>query len=377
MELQHYFEPFKGQVAKLSGFAPGEALGQQVAFFKGESDWFGLEGIKVVVLGLDQQADLLRYHLYALRGFEQTAWLGDAGNLKGRSLNDRYRALRDALSWFRKRGQVVLLLGGSQDYTPAILKGMADAQMQPRVNLAVADHRFDLEPGAPDLSPQGWLSYLLQEEAKLLGELSILGWQRYLVSPWQESFLTQEYAHLLRLGDLRGKGFDEVEVVLRGSDFLGVDMGVVKGQPLFPGTVAPNGLEPHEACRMFWYAGMSPRLSVSALFALPEGQANEALLGAEVVWHFFDGYLGRQPDYPEEESGRYKKYLVPLEALDEPLCFVRNLQNDRWWMQTGVQAEDVYLPCSRSDFRLALRNMLPERLWRFLMRRDEIRQAGL
>jgi hypothetical protein len=89
------------------------------------------------------------------------------------------------------------------------------AQMQPRVNLAVADHRFDLEPGAPDLSPQGWLSYLLQEEAKLLGELSILGWQRYLVSPWQESFLTQEYAHLLRLGDLRGKGFDEVEVVLR------------------------------------------------------------------------------------------------------------------------------------------------------------------
>ena len=63
---------------------------------------------------------------------------------------------------------------------------------------------------------------------------------------------------------------------------------------------------------------------ITGIFEMPVGDSgdNNAMLAGQLVWHFLDGFAGRAADQPDEASGTYRKYVVPVEAFDEQLYFV-------------------------------------------------------
>lgn len=389
MDIVHYFEPYKGSVQSIPGVSSEEAFGSQVSFFKGQSDWFVSFKGKVVIMGVpesrnatdnkgcEQAPDAIRSFLYALSAFSDPTLIGDAGNIRGNSLNDRYQALQEAIAFFNARGVVVLVLGGTQDLTVSMVRGLLQGHPETPVSLAVGDAMLDIDIRGDDFSSRSWLSYLLKEFNHRVDDLVVFGTQKYLISNKQEKYLKERFFEILRLGELRGEAVSQVEVPLRDAQIVSLDFRMIKGQPQFAdGIDSPHGLEPYDACRVMRYGGMSDQIAAAGIFEVPAEGGREAncILAAEMAWHFVDGFYGRFNDSPEEDSDRYKKYVVPVEGMDEPLLFFRNIRNERWWFKAPSGVSNEVLACSREDYRQALRNEIPGKWWRLFMRssyRDE------
>lgn len=383
MDIIHYFEPYKGVVQSLPGVTAEEALGSQVLFYKGQSDWFVNFSGKVVIIGVPEARnstdnrgcahapDAIRAYLYAFSGFSEQAAIGDAGNIRGNSLNDRYQALQETITFFNQRGVVVLVLGGSQDLTVSVVKGLLKLNPEIPVNIAIGDARLDIDPNGEDFSSQSWLSYLIKGFNRSIGDLVVFGTQKYLVSNNQDAFLSERFFEMIRLGELRGENISQVEIPIRDARIVSMDFRMIKGQPQLAAPISsPHGLEPYDACRIMRYSGMSNLVEVAGIFDTPVESGHEvnSVLAAEMAWHFIDGFYGRYMDQPDEEAGLYKKYVVPVEGMDEPLLFFRNTGNERWWFKAPLGASTEVAACSRDDYRQSLRNEVPAKWWRLFMR---------
>jgi arginase family enzyme len=389
VDILHYFEPYKGAMQSIPGVPSEEAFGSQVSFFKGQADWFASFKGEVVIIGVpesrnstdnkgcEQAPDAIRAYLYALSAFGDPSLIGDAGNIRGNSLNDRYQALQEAITYFNGRGVVVLLLGGTQDLTVSMVKGVLQLNPERPVNLAVGDAMLDLDPQGDDFSSRSWLSYLVKEFNHRIDDLVVFGTQKYLISNKQEKFLKERFFEMVRLGELRGEAVAQVEIPLRDAQIVSLDFRMIKGQPQFAsGIDSPHGLEPYDACRVMRYCGLSDEVRVAGIFEVPAegGLKANFVLAAEMAWHFVDGFYGRFKDSPDENSDRYKKYVVPVEGMDEPLLFFRNTGNERWWFKAPLGVSKNIIACSREDYRQSLRNEIPGKWWRLFMRssnRDE------
>ena len=393
MDIIHYFEPFKGCIEAISGFYLEDAFESQISFFDGEAEWFADFKGEVVIIGVPESrnspdnkgcsnaADNIRKYLYALSAFDEKLVIGDAGNLKGNSINDKYQALQEVITFFNSRGVVVLLLGGSQDLTLPVLKGMLDIDSRDSVNIAVGDAMLDIDSREEDFSSLSWLSFLINGLNLNLGDLTVFGTQKYLISNMQERFLKNNFFDILRLGELRGENISRVEVPLRDADLVSIDFRMIKGQPQFKSSIAsPHGIDAHDACRVMRYCGMSDKVMTVGIFEVPNeniGYYNNYLLAAEMCWHFIDGFLGRQNDAPDDYSGKYKKYIVPLEGLDKPLVYYQNIVNERWWFNDPLGDLNEVIACNREDYRLSLRNEIPSKWWRLFMRKTYLeKQKG-
>lgn len=382
MDIVHYFEPYRGVAKNLPGLIPEETFGSQVSFFKGQPDWFVSFNGKVVIMGVPESRnsadnkdcelapDGIRSFLYGLSAFADPAAIGDAGNIRGNSLNDRYQALQEAIAFFNGRGVVVLLLGGTQDLTVPMIKGVLQMHPETPVNVVVGDAMLDLDPQGDDFSSRAWLSYLVKEFNRNLDDLVVFGTQKYLISNQQERYLKERFFEIMRLGELRGEAISQVEIPLRDAQVLSVDFRMIKGQPQFaPNIESPHGLEAHDACRVMRYGGMSDQVMAAGIFEVSASRSDvDFVLAAQMAWHFVDGFYGRYNDRPDEGSELYKKYVVPVEGMDEPLLFFRNTGNERWWFKTPKGMSKEVLACSREDYRQSLRNEIPGKWWRLFMR---------
>ena len=69
----------------------------------------------------------------------------------------------------------------------------------------------------------------------------------------------------------------------------------------------------------------------------------------------------RQNDYPTAENrDEFTRYIVRLENYDE-IVFLCHKTTGKWWMEIS----DHFIPCSKSDYDLAMQNELPDRWWQF------------
>lgn len=383
MDIVHYLEPYKPIRTTIPGISHEESLAERVSFFGGGEDWFRNANFQIVIIGVpesrngadnrgcDAAPNQIRRWLYAHRGDNLEVTIGDAGNVLGKSINDRYHALSDVITYFRNLKSVVVVLGGSQDLSMPIfkaLKGISD-----NVNLVAADAMLDVDVANEDFSSRSWLSHLVADYATSLSNLSVIGIQNYIVSGSQEGFVTNRFFEILRLGQIRGNDIDKTEVPLRDAHFFSFDFRVIKEQPqIMDEVLSPHGLEPHEACRICRYAGMGEQINVFGLFDVPGSKSelkNNDLLAAQLVWHFIEGLAGRFGDYPNRSIDAYKYYVVPFEGEDPGLEFFHNQENGRWWMRVPADNGSVVMACSRDDYRKALKKEYPDRWWRSFMRR--------
>lgn len=383
MDIVHYLEPYKPIRKSIPGISHEESLAAQVSFFGGGEEWFRNASFQVVIVGVpesrngadnrecDAAPNQVRKWLYAHRGDNMDITIGDAGNLLGKSINDRYHALFEVITFFQNRKSVVVVLGGSQDLSMPVFKALKS--ISNGVNLVTADAMLDVDTSNEDFSSRSWLSHLIAESAASLSNLSVLGIQNYYVAASQERFVTNRFFEILRLGQIRGSDVDKTEVPLRDAHFFSFDFRVIKEQPQIMEEInSPHGLEPNEACRICRYAGMGEQLNVFGLFEVPLSKSeskNNDLLAAQLVWHFIEGLTGRFGDYPNRSIDEYKYFVVPLDGEEPGLEFYHNQDNGRWWMRVPSDRGSVVMACSRDDYRKALKKEYPDRWWRSFMRR--------
>ncbi|MCK9156248.1 MAG: formimidoylglutamase [Paludibacteraceae bacterium] len=312
--------------------------------------------------GCDVAPDEIRKQLYALRGGLKDLRIADLGNLKkGEKSSDTYYALRDVVSELVSNAIIPIIIGGSQDLSLSVFEGLKDQRSE--LNMVVVDPRVDVGLGEVPFGSNSYLNKILEDE--VLFRLDLLGYQTYLCSNTQLSELVKRNHWGTRLGILRANP-EKTEPIFRDSDFVSVDMAVVR-QSDAPGNAhpLPNGLFGEELCQLARYAGFSDRISAFGIFETNpffdnNGQTSE--LAAEVIWHFLEALDNRYGDYPKRELSNYTKYVVPDMDGDEEMVFYNNNLNNRWWIEIPTSKGKCVFSCTYQDYRLAKENQIPD-IW--------------
>lgn len=325
--------------------------------------------------GCTNGADHIRPHLYRLYSGDYSIKMTDLGNIRrGKTIQDTYFALRTVVETLVKEDIVPIIIGGGHDLTYAQYRGYE--HLEQRVEVALIDSKFDLDQenveNAP-LNSNTFLNHIILHEPDFLFNLNSIAYQNYLVS--QESIIMYDklfFTHK-RLGEL-ANDYSQAEPAVRAADLVSFDIGSIRHSDASANQNAgPNGLFGNTACQIARYAGMSDKCSSFGIYeynpSLDQNQQSAMLL-AQMVWCFIDGYYQRKNDAPLIPKSDYIIYKTQLESQDHELVFVKSKKSDRWWMQVPYQGfrsvnERYYLaPCSYSDYETAVSGEMPDLWWR-------------
>jgi arginase family enzyme len=378
MEIEQYFSPVKVQIEEYPAFA----WGARIKRFS-EKEFPDLEGIKVAIIGVDEERnalenkgcgdapDKIREALYNLSYVEGIS-VADLGNLKlGSTANDTYHALSFICSELIEMNIIPFIIGGSQELTFANYLGYQKRQQT--VNLVCIDRKLDLGSIESDLDSSSYFNKILQYEPNLLFNYSLMGYQTHFVNGAEIEILKKMYFDLYRLGQLQAN-LEEAEPLVRNADILSFDISAVRRSDA-PGTYhsTPNGLYGEEACQVFRYAGMSDKLTSVGIYEVNpmfDNRNQTSELAAQLIWYFLEGVANRKNDFPIPMEKDYVKYTVAIKAPDHELVFYKSNKTNRWWMEVPFRVGDKdkferhhMVPCSYEDYQMACAEELPDRWW--------------
>ena len=111
--------------------------------------------------------------------------MADLGIIKrGASTSDTYAAFEDITAEIQKKGKLLLILGGTQDFTYANYLGYK--KLEQTINVTCIDQKIDLEMGSEaPISSNNFINHLLTFQPSFLFNFSILGCQQYYISEEQ------------------------------------------------------------------------------------------------------------------------------------------------------------------------------------------------
>ena len=318
--------------------------------------------------GAANSANQIRPYLFGLSGAKFKHPIVDLGNLKitGNTANT-YMAVRDVVEFIQSKGATCIILGGTQDLTWPMFLGTS--QSVPRVNLSIIDYTIDMGVGDGDFSSTCYIDKIISEGKKSLFNLSMLGYQGYLVDSKHIDLLTEQNFELSRLGFVRG-AMSEIDATLRDSHIVSLDMASIK-QSDSPGVVypSPNGFYSEEICQLARYAGVGANTKIFGLFE--HNTQNDPLglsasLAAHIIWHFIDGFNARNrfPSIGESQQN-LKRFYVKSPIPNIELVFVQNTQTAQWWLElpptVKTDNEPIAVACSYNDYLKASKGDVPDR----------------
>jgi len=324
--------------------------------------------------------DEVRKHLYQLFKNEYDIKIADFGNIiSGASKKDTYVALSTVVEELVSKNIVPIILGGSHDLTYAQYLGYA--KIGEIINAAVIDEKIDLKDveEGEEVNSSNFLLHLLTHNPSYIFNYSHLGHQVYLTDPKALDALENLNFDSFRLGKIRDD-IREIEPIIRDADLISFDIASIRQSDAPAHKAAtPNGLNAEEACRIVRYAGISDKCTSFGLYGFnPEYDKNSitAQLMAQLVWHFVDGFYARKSDYPVVNHVEFKKFIVEMDEIDHELVFWKSKRSDRWWIQVPYQENNVatrhtLVPCSYTDYEMAMKSEIPE-VWLRASRRMTI-----
>ncbi len=259
-----------------------------------------------------------------------------------------------------------IIVGGSQDLTYALYR--AYDELEQMVNLVVIDSKFDLGSNSPKLIDTSYLSKIIAEEPNNLFNYSNVGYQTYFNSQEEIDLIDKLYFDAYRLGDVTNL-ISIAEPVFRDADFVSLDLLSVKSSDSGNFiSFAPNGFDGKEICTLARYAGISDKTSLFGIFN-HNNTNQEAVLIAQIIWYFIEGFHFRSNEYPFGSKENYIKYIIPYE--NEELIFYKSNKSDRWWIEIPLLSnqdnklkKNTLLPCSYNEYLLACNQEFPERWWK-------------
>jgi Arginase/agmatinase/formimionoglutamate hydrolase, arginase family len=325
--------------------------------------------------GCRDAADAVRRHLYPLYQGEYKLRLADLGNIKaGETVTDTYAAVKTVCEELIRSGTIPIIIGGGQDLTYA--QYLAYEKLEQKVEVAVVDSRFDLDQnnteGAP-LNSLTYLNHIILHEPDYLFNLNNLSYQTYFVSKESIAMYEKLYFTAIRLGLMAGQ-VGQVEPIIRAADMLSFDINAIRFSDA-PGNAyaTPNGLFGDEACQVCRYAGMSDKLTSVGFYEYNpslDNRGQTAILIAQMIWYFIDGFYSRKHDAPLVPKSAYITYRTTVHNDAYELVFIKSKKSDRWWMQvpySGTQSvnERYYLtPCRYEDYQTAVSGEMPDLWWK-------------
>lgn len=372
-----FLKPLDNEILDVFKGFSSQQLGSKVVFHTAE-DFPDLNKIKIAIVGvLDNRGDVnqtkevnlsyIRKELYGLFPGNWNASIADLGNIHaGNTLSDTYFALKKVVSSLIKKEIIPIVIGGSQDLTYALYRGYDDLEQM--VNLVSIDNKFDFGKESAEVSVSSYLTKIIIDEPNNLFNYSNIGYQTYYNSQEEIDLIDKLFFDAYRLGEV-SNNIAIAEPVFRDADLVSIDMTAVKSSVsgnLFSFT--PNGFNGKEICALSRYAGISDKVSLLGIFN-HNNSKQEAVLIAQILWYFIEGYHYRSREYPFGSRENYIKYIVPLE--DEELVFYKSNKTDRWWIEIPFISDvnnklkkNTLLPCSYEEYVLACSQEIPERWWK-------------
>ncbi len=385
MDIEIYFEPISLDLSAYAEQTEDFFVGNLIEPFVKSGHFPDLEGIKIALIGVNEDRkslkntgcadapDRVREQLYPLFSHWNNVKITDLGNIKqGNTIDDTYFAVKDVLSVLIKKGVLPIVIGGSQDLTYA--NYLAYENIGRVINIAAVDPVFDLGQDEKDLNAHSYLSRIIVHQPNFLFNYTNIGYQSYFVNQDAMQLMKNLFFDINRLGNIRAN-ISETEPMVRNADMLTFDMAAIRAADA-PGSyyAGPNGLNGEEACRICRYAGMNDKLTSIGFYEFNPAydiRNQTALLTAQMIWYFLDGFDNRQHDIPKKSSKNFIRYRVFLENYKEELFFLKSKKTDRWWIEIPVksktgkkQLKNPYTPCSYADYQQALQQEIPDRWWK-------------
>lgn len=377
--LLPYLDPLSIDPPAYSPIASRACFSNNITVYTENGDILPVEKFKVAIIGVPEGRycplpgtmkgpDSIRKELYKLSKIPGKMKIVDLGNMKkGETYNDTLAGLCDILVYLIDKGVFPLIIGGSSALSIAIDRAMA--RLKRKYVLATVDSRIDYigDKDAPD--SLNYLYRMINGPKSFLSHFVNIGYQTQLNDQQVINRLQRKNAELVRIGEAR-HNISLTEPLIRDSDAIVFDMSAVR-QSDAPGTTSPspNGFYGEEICLLGRYAGISDNLSVFGMFDVnPDVDIRNQTSGlaAQIIWFFLEGFTQKQYEtnhLSNDSSGRFVRYHIRLDDLDEEMVFVKSNMTERWWMefvdeQTG---EKKYMACSHEDYVKANSNEIPER----------------
>lgn len=318
-------------------------------------------------------AQKIREQIYLLKQVSANIHFADFGNLKkGATFNETMFALKEFCSLLFQQGVRVVVIGGDKCLTLSLYKAMCD--FKEKINISIVDSHIPLSGNTNDIYPNNYVDQISESNKNKIYNISFLGSQSYFVDHQQLARISELNYENYRLGFIRDF-IEEVEPIFRDSDVVSMDLGAVRLIDA-PGQKkgSPNGLYTEESCQLSKYAGISDRAMAFALFGYDVEMDNTmnitAMLAAQIIWYFIDGFCNRRIENPQEESPIFNKYLIPIDEIGFPIVFYKSNETDRWWLEINdpikkkeKEEPGIIVSCSEMDYKKASRNEIPNRWW--------------
>lgn len=321
--------------------------------------------------GCGSAPDRIREQFYQLANrLDDKVKILDLGNiLAGDTYKDTYYALTTVITELVKKEVVPIIIGGSHDITYANYQ--AYENLEQVVNLVCIDRAIDLGLIEDNINEGNFINHIVMHQPNYLFNFSSVGFQSYFVDPDIEAIMERMHFDAYRLGAVRND-IEEMEPIVRNADILSFDVNTIKGTDFSGyGLPNPNGFTSDEICRISRYAGLSDKLSSFGLYnynPVKDPDGNGAMLLAQMLWYFLEGYKERKGDYPVASKSKYTKYHVAMEEEAHELTFYKSGFSGRWWMEVPFPSDlkskyvrHQMVPCSYKDYELALQGEIPDR----------------
>ncbi len=372
-----FLTPITTDIIDFASQLSSQHLGSKIVFHT-KDDFPDLKKIKIAIIGVlenrgdknsieEVNLDAIRKELYNLYPGNWDVAIADFGDiLEGNTETDTYYALHKVVAFLLKNKIIPIVIGGTQDLTYSLYRAFDDLEQM--VNLVTIDSKFDFGNATEPISKDSYLSKIIIETPNNLFNFSNIGFQTYYNSQEEIDLVEKLFFDAYRLGEIT-KDITISEPIFRDADIISLDLSAVKSSSSsnFKNFV-PNGFNGKEICALSRYAGISDKVSVLGIFNHNNTQT-EAILIAQIIWYFIEGFYHRSNEYPFGSKEKFIKYNVPLD--DYQLVFYKSNLTGRWWIEIplesnthNIQNKNTLLPCSHDDYLLACNQELPERWWK-------------
>ena len=375
MNISAFLNPVKEEVIENCHLTHTKQLGNTISIFKNEDFFPDLDSNQIAIIGVEEERnaidnegckagpDAIRHALYPLFNHWPDLKIVDLGNVKsGLRVEDTYYALSEVFLTLLKYHIVPVFLGGSQDLTYPIYQVYENTGKL--VNITAIDPRFDLGEDGESLNAESYMSHVILHQPNYLFNYTNIGYQTYYIDNEHINLMKQLLFDIYRLGTIKNRA-ELAEPLVRNADIVTIDAAAFCAADM-PGVKrsSPNGFSSEDGCKMTRYAGMNTKLTSIGFFNFnPKYDINHQSANnlAEMVWYFFEGFSLRQNDFPTSENrDEFTRYIVHLENYDD-IIFLCHKITGKWWLDIS----DHFIPCSKSDYDMAMRNELPDRWWQF------------
>ena len=309
----------------------------------------------------------IREEFYGMFPGNWNASIADLGDiLSGNTKEDTFFALKKIASSLIKRNIIPIVIGGSQDLTYALYRAYDDLEQM--VNLVAIDSKFDFGKENESISANSFLTKIIIDEPNNLFNFCNIGYQTYYNAQEEIDLIEKLFFDAYRLGEV-SNNISITEPVFRDADVVSLDLNAIKSSDSGNFTVFnPNGFNGKEICSLARYAGISDKVSSFGIFN-HNNSKQEAVIVAQLIWYFIEGFHYRSNEYPFGSRDNYLKYIVPLE--EEDLVFYKSDKTERWWIEipfissiNNKLKKNTLLPCSYEEYLAACNQEMPERWWK-------------